>query len=95
MANSIDAQNPIICDTAGELKPDGVLYPKSIVWTDIDGNEIGDNEDLLLKDNDEVVLFCTRSAAAGDGTIFYFPKNFKCNGLTMTTIDGGVAYIYL
>lgn len=95
MANVIDGQNPIKCDTAGVLKPAGLIHPKAILWTDVDGNEIQDDEDILLSDSEGMEVIGKRASAAGDGLQFTFPEDYFCDGLTMTTIDGGVAYIYI
>ena len=41
------------------------------------------------------ILISKRASFAGDDLYVAFPFGLKCNGLTCTAIDGGIAFIYL
>src|SRR5512133_957491 len=98
MANVLST-NPMFVDTAGVLKLKAQNpYIKAIAWLNdqASGCDIAANDDLLLSDADGNRIIGKRAIAAGDGIeMYHFPENYQPNGLTMTTIDGGVCYIFV
>jgi len=50
---------------------------------------------MLLSDAAGNRIIGKRAEAAGDGLEWHFPAGFSCEGMTMTTIDGGVCYIFI
>jgi len=53
-----------------------------------------DGDDLILKDIDDNV-FVEMKGAKNKPNIYPFPKPRKLNGLKVTAIDSGKAYVYL
>ncbi len=97
MANVVTT-NPILCDTAGVLKVDEPTYLKAIAWVSdqASGSDIAADDDMLLSDSDGNRIIGKRASFAGDGLeMWHFPEHYCVNGLTMTTIDGGLCYIFL
>ena len=96
MANAIDGVNPIRCDTAATLKASGIkVRIKAICWESDGASQIAGDDDLLISNADGDEIYGKRAEFAGDGVgMYHFPENFESNGLVMTTIDGGVCYIF-
>ena len=97
MANVISGSAPIRCDTAATLRGDGMpVRLLAIAWESDSASQIAGDDDILLSDADGNEIFGKRAAFAGDGVpMYHFPENYRTNGLVMTTIDGGVCYVYI
>ena len=97
MANNLN-MNPMFLDTAVALIPAGVpAYPRAIAWVadQAAGSDIAANDDFLLSDSAGNRIVGKRATFAGDGLeMYHFPEGYNVNGLTLTTIDGGVCYLY-
>lgn len=97
MAN-ITTTNPIFCDTAGVLKTGKITFIRAIAWVSDQASncDIAADDDLLLSDSTGVRIIGKRASFSGDGLeMYHFPQDYIVNGLTMTTIDGGVCYIWV
>lgn len=96
MANNTSV-NPIFCDTAATLKPSMPINLKAIAWVgdQVAGKDIAALDDMLLSDSNGTKLIGKRAETAGDGMEWFFPDNFVVDGLVMTTLGGGVCYIYI
>jgi len=87
MANS-NSTNPLVLDSTG-VSLTGPVTIKAVLYTAPDGSG------LLLSDaaGNQVVELETD---AGDlNPSITIPGGIKVNGLTVTTIDAGTAYVYL
>jgi len=92
MANSVTT-NPLILDTAGAI----LTTPTHIKAIRVQFS--ADEDDVVLSDKGGKVVF---SAKGGDVSVngyndsITIPGGIKCDGLTVTTIDGtSKAYVYL
>jgi len=97
MANvGITVANPMYVDTAAEIQV-GRMTIQSILWVsnDTGGDDIAADDDFELTDTAGNILISKRASFAGDDLYVAFPFGLKCNGLTCTAIDGGIAFIYL
>jgi len=98
MANVLTT-NPIFCDTAGVLKLKAAnVYLKAIAWVadQASGCDIAADDDMLLSDANGARIIGKRASYIGDGIeMYHFPEGYQPPGLTMTTIDGGVCYIFI
>lgn len=98
MANVINAK-PIFCDTAATLYlAEKSVNLKAIAWLNdqASGCDIAADDDMLLSDGNGNRIIGKRAVFAGDGIeMYHFPENFACDGLVMTTLDGGVCYIFI
>lgn len=87
MANSV-VTNPLVLDSTG-IALTGPVTIRSIVYTASAGGE------LLLSDaSGNEVLGLTTSAGDLNPSLTV-PGGIKINGLTVTTISTGTAYVYL
>ena len=95
MANVLNV-SPMVVDTAAILVPaDKEVKLQAISWVSVDGTLLVADNDIVLSDGTGNVLVKKRATVDGDGLeMWHFAENFRCTGLTMTTIDGGVAYVY-
>ena len=87
MANSNDT-NPLVLDSTGVSKT-GPVSIKAVLFTAATG------EGLVLSDakGNQVVAL---EASTGDlSPTLTVPGAIKTDGLTVTTIDGGTAFVYL
>lgn len=95
MANNLTA-NPMFIDTAAVINT-ATCRPKAIAWVSDQASncDIAANDDLLFSDAAGNRVVGKRASFAGDGLeMYHFPVNFSCKGLTLTTIDGGVCYLF-
>lgn len=95
MANDVNG-NPLYFDEAGSKT--GLLFIKSISWTSNEGAglDIAADDDFLVSDSKGRVIIGKRAEAAGDDLhIDYGEKGKPVNGVTVTTINGGVCFIEL
>jgi hypothetical protein len=87
MANSVKV-NPLVLDTAGAALT-GPVTIKAVLFSAADGST------LVLSDASGNAI-CTLETDAGDlNPSVTVPGGIKVDGLTVTTIDAGVAYVYL
>lgn len=87
MANSVTT-NPLVLDTAAAALT-GPVTIKAVLFSAADGST------LVLSDAAGNAI-CTLETDAGDlNPSVTVPGGVKVNGLTVTTIDAGVAYVYL
>ena len=98
MANNLN-MNPIFCDTAATFFPASKqLNLRAIAWLNdqASGSDIAASDDMLLSDANGNRIVGKRAISAGDGIeMYHFPENLIVNGLVMTTLDGGVCYIFV
>ena len=87
MANVVTT-NPLVLDSTGAALT-GPVTMKAILFTAADGST------LVLSDADGNALVTLETDAGDLNPSVTIPGGIKANGLTVTTIDAGVAYVYL
>jgi hypothetical protein len=87
MANSVGT-NPLVLDTAG-VALTGPVTIRAVVFTAATG------EGLLLSDADGNAVLGLEASTGDLSPSLTVPGGIKVDGLTVTTIDGGAAYVYL
>lgn len=87
MANSVTT-NPLVLDTAGAITS-GPVTIKAVSFTAANG------EGFLLSDKEGNAVVGLEASTGDLSPSITIPGGIKTNGLTVTTIDGGAAYIYL
>ena len=87
MANSVGT-NPLVLDSTG-VALTGPVTIRAVVFTAATG------EGLLLSDADGNAVLGLEASTGDLSPSLTVPGGIKVNGLTVTTIDGGVAYVYL
>lgn len=101
MANNLNS-NPIYIDTAGATSAiTKRLYLRGVAWvSDETGgdHDIAADDDFLLHDaagGDRIIG--KQAKSAGDDLYISWsgPNGFPVDGIYVTTMDGGVCYIYL
>lgn len=91
MANNLTA-NPIVYDTVGATSAITVAKKvKAIVWAG--GDTAGDTCVIHTKASGDVV-FSASIGTVGDTVIFCPTEPIEAPGLYLTTLGGGIAYIY-
>ena len=89
MANSVDT-NPLVLDSTGVViagpKP---VTIRAVVFSAADGST------LLLSDADGNEVLTLETDAGDLNPSLTVPGGIKVQGLTVTTIDAGKAYVYL
>ena len=107
MANSISGTEPfgdgrrpnkrLYFDTTTDATITGKMMIIGIFWTANSGSEIVTDNDFLLSDSDGDPIIGKRAKAAGDDLGIQFPSDdpLVTNGITVTTMDGGVCFIWL
>ena len=87
MANLVTT-NPLVLDSTG-VALTGPVTIKAVLFSAADGST------LVLSDASGNAL-CTLETDAGElNPTLTVPGGIKIDGLTVTTIDAGVAYVYL
>jgi len=97
MANvPLATANPIYVDAAAAAHV-GWITVQAILWVgnDTGGDDIAADDDFELTDTAGNILISKRAAYAGDDLFVSFPFGLKCNGITCSAIDGGIAFIYV
>ena len=87
MANSNET-NPLVLDSTG-VSLTGPVTIRSVVFTAADGSI------LLLSDADGNAVLGLTTDAGDLNPSLTVPGGIKVNGLTVTTISAGTAYVYL
>ena len=87
MANSTKT-NPLVLDSTGAVSTSPV-HIKAVVFTAANG------EGLLLSDAAGNAIVGLEASTGDLSPSVTVPGGIKTNGLTVTTIDGGTAYVYL
>jgi hypothetical protein len=88
MANDTTG-NPWKCDTA-ELVTANPVYVRRIKWLP---NAEGD--DILIEDNAGHDIWSLKAIAVGSDIPYWIEIEGSCNGITITTLDGGTVWIYV
>ena len=96
MANSLYG-NPIYLDSTTGATKAGMVIIQAIIWVSSEGAglDIAIDDDFLLSDGNGNKIAGKRAKTAGDDLHISFPNGFQANGITLTTMDGGVCYLYL
>jgi len=93
MANDLTT-NPIVCDTAGVLKT-GPTRPKALAWRATAAASLLATNLLCLSKASGAVVVEKLAVFDGDGIeMQHFPQDYECDGLTLTTIEGGILSIF-
>jgi len=87
MANSVTT-NPLVLDSTGVVLT-GPVTIKAVVFT------AAADQTLLLSDADGNEVLGLETGAGVLSPSLTVPGGIKNNGLTVTTIDSGKAYVYL
>ena len=87
MANS-NSTNPLVLDSTG-VSLTGPVSIKAVLFTAATG------EGLLLSDADGNSVVALEATTGDLSPSITIPGGIKINGLTVTTIDGGTAFVYL
>jgi hypothetical protein len=87
MANSVTT-NPLVLDSTGVVLT-GPVSIKAVVFTAANG------EGLLLSDANGNAILGLEASTGDLSPSVTIPGSIKNDGLTVTTIDGGTAYVYL
>lgn len=87
MANSVTT-NPLVLDSTGVVLT-GPVTIRAVVYTAADGST------LLLSDSDGNAVLELETDAGDLNPSLTVPGGIKVDGLTVTTIDAGTAYVYL
>lgn len=69
----------------------------AIAWVSDEGSnlDIAADDDLLIADGSSTeIIYSRRAEAVGDNPILVIPDGISVNGISITTMDGGVVYIY-
>ncbi len=97
MANNLE-MNPMFIDTAVAIFPASKQVSlKAVAWLadQVAGKDIAIDDDLLISDANGGRIIGKRASSIGDGLeMYHFPEGYYCDGLTVTTIDGGVLYLF-
>jgi len=91
MANQVTT-NPLVLDTAG------VVDTKPIFIRAIRVLYSADSDDVELSDRNGNSIFLGKATSAGSGLTdnLAVPGGIRCDGLTVTTVDGtSKVYVYL
>lgn len=82
-------------DTAGQVITTDIIEVIAILWVSDQaaGKDIATDDDFLLSDKNGQRIVGKRAKFAGDDLAPPLPKPFWANGLTVTTMDGGVCYV--
>ena len=87
MAN-VATTNPMVLDTAAAVVTTPVQI-KAVVFTAANG------DGLVLSDKDGNAILGLEASTGDLSPSVTVPGGIKADGLTVTTIDGGTAYVYL
>jgi hypothetical protein len=87
MANSVTT-NPLVLDSTGAVLTSPARI-KAILFTAANG------EGLLLSDASGNAIASLEASTGNLSPTLTVPGGIKVDNLTVTTIDGGVAYVYL
>jgi len=84
-------------DTTVSATITGTVRIIAIVWTSSEGAglDIAADDDFLLSDINGHKLAGKRAEAAGDDFGVVFPMGLAVDGIVLTTMDGGVCYVYV
>jgi len=96
MANSLYT-NPVYFDSTSGASLTGKVVITAVVWVSDSGTnlDIAADDDFLLSDGNGMKIIGKRAESAGDDLYIPFWGGLPVNGVTLTTMDGGVCYVYL
>ena len=89
--------NVLYFDTTVSASVTGQISIIAIYWTSNEGVnlDIAADDDWLISDADGHKIAGKRAETDGDDFGIVFPYPVKVNGLTVTTMDGGVCFVYV
>ena len=95
-ANDTDT-NVKYFDTTSGASVTGIIKIIAIYWTSDGGTnlDIAADDDFLLSDANGHRIIGKRAEAIGDDLGIVFPQPLVSNGITVTTMDGGVCYVFV
>jgi len=84
-------------DTTSGAAITGTMKVIAIYWTSNEGAglDIAADDDWLLSDSEGNPIAGKRAEAAGDDFGIVFPQPLVVKGITVTTMDGGVCFVYV
>jgi len=84
-------------DTTVGAAVTGLVSIIAIYWTSNEGSnlDIAADDDWLISDSDGHKIAGKRAETDGDDFGIVFPYPLKVNGVTVTTMEGGVCFIYV
>ena len=84
-------------DTTSGASVTGMVKILAIIWTSNEtaGLDIAADDDFLLSDADGHVIAGKRAEVDGDDFGLMFSEPLVVNGITVTTMDGGVCFVYV
>ena len=98
MANKgLDQGNPLYVDTVAAVQANELVID-AILWVNDEtaGDDIAAGDFFELTSTDGGVIICSKTAiAAGDDMFISFPSGLKVLGVTCSSIDGGIAFVYV
>ena len=95
MSNDV-AGDPLIIDTAGVTELEGACVIQAIFWVSnsVAGKDIAADDDFVVTDSDDRVIVSKRAETSSDWGNFVWPQGKKVSGIKVTTMGGGICYIY-
>lgn len=95
-ANDTDT-NVKYFDTTVGASITGIVKVIAIYWVSdqTSGKDIAADDDFLVSDGSGHRIIGKRAEDVGDDMGIVFPQPFVTNGLVITTMDGGVCYVYV
>ena len=96
MANSLYT-NPIYLDATAASSRTGNMVLMAVAWVSDSGSgdDIAADDDFLLSDSMGNKIIGKRAEVAGDDLYITWPMGLPVDGITLTTLDGGVVYVYV
>ncbi len=93
---SYSETNPIYVDATGVITGD-VTTIQGVLWVSDEtaSDDIAAADFFELTDKHGHILASKTAAYAGDDLYTPFPKGLVCDGITCSSIDGGICFIYL
>lgn len=95
-ANDTDT-NVKYFDTTSGATLTGIVKVIAIYWVSdqTTDKDIAADDDFLVSDGNGHRIIGKRAEATGDDLGIVFPQPFVSNGLVITTMDGGVCYVFV
>jgi len=95
MGNDV-ASDPLIIDTAGSTSLSAACVIQAIFWvSDAASNkDIAADDDFEVTDGDDRMVVSKRAEGVTDWGNFVWPQGKRVSGIKVTTMDGGICYIY-
>ncbi len=89
--------NPIVVNSSTGAVVTDTYSIKVILWEQDQATNQGimANDSLLITDNNGKRITGKQAKGTGDGLELFFEYPLPVNGITVSTLDGGVLYIYV